>query len=294
VAGLWYWWSVQSVEEPGARLRNPLVHGGLHPVTTGITIGFAAVAAAATCGSRLTVRARWIMTLVVAVTCLAMMFTLCRGALLAVGVALLTLPPALLVSMPLRAAWKKAWPPMIAAGVVVSAFLLFAGALVPKPNPEAMPIPVITGNPLREYIARGDSGRARFHRWGLECLDTWDKHLTGAGLWKPELKLEEHTGGNIDHLHSLFVATYVHGGIIGSAMLLGLIVTGMRRAWALARAGQPQWPVLLTYGLTVLIYDGQSACSLATHARFENFILWFPLIAIAASWRNLQGDRKTA
>ena len=71
-------------------------------------------------------------------------------------------------------------------------------------------------------------------------------------------------------------------------MLLGLIGLGVKKSWGLARAGQPQWLALLAYGLGGLIFDGQSACSLVTHPRFENLILWFPLIAIAALWRNRQ------
>ncbi|HEX2750916.1 MAG TPA: hypothetical protein VHM91_23115 [Verrucomicrobiales bacterium] len=285
-AALYYWWWIQSVEEPGARLRNPLVHSGLHPVTTGITIGFATVAAAALYGGTLSRGVRVLLTPAVGVMCLAVLLTLSRGALLAMSAGLLALPLALLASMPLRSAWKKAGPPVLMAAAVISAFLMFAGALAPDP-PAAAPVDVVlSDHVVQDYFRRGDSGRANFHRCGLECLDSWDKHLTGAGLWVAEAELEKRTGGHIDHLHSVFVATYVHSGLIGLSMLALLLLMGFRRAWALARAGQPVWLVLLVCGITTLIYDGQSACSLRTHARFENLVLWFPLIVTAAAWRN--------
>ena len=285
-AALYFWWRIQTVEEPGARLRNPLVHSGLHPVTTGITIGFAAVAAAALYGGTLSRSIRALLTLAVGVMCLAVMLTLSRGALLAMSAGLLTLLPALLASMPLKAAWKKAGAPVLAAGAVISAFLMFAGTLAPDPPVTAPADVVLSDHVVEDYFRRGDSGRANFHRCGFESLDSWDKHLTGTGLWVAEAELEKRSGGHIDHLHSIFVATYVHSGLIGLSMLAALLLMGFRRAWALARAGQPVWLVLLVCGITTLIYDGQSACSLRTHARFENLVLWFPLIAIAAVWRN--------
>ncbi|HWB01731.1 MAG TPA: O-antigen ligase family protein [Verrucomicrobiales bacterium] len=293
--GLLYWWLVQTVEEPGARLRNPLVHGGLHPVTTGITIGFAVMAAAVWYGKTSTVRMRWAIAGSIAVMCLAVMLTLCRGALFALSIAFLVPGPALLASVSLKSAWKQVWPPTAIAAAVVFGFLLFGGALAPKPgeiDEASSGNTMLTDDPLREYFSRGDSGRASFYRCGIESLDTWDKHLTGAGLWGPELTLEAETGGNINHFHSLFVATYIHSGIIGSAILAALLALAVRRASTLARAGQPQWLVLLVYGLAVLINDGQSACSLVTHARFENLVLWFPLVAIAASWRNGENRRE--
>ena len=110
----------------------------------------------------------------------------------------------------------------------------------------------VGADPLNEYLLRGLNGRQFFYRFGLERMDRWDKHLTGTGLWAPEIELEKVTGA-ADHFHSIYVATYIHGG---------------------------------------LIFDGQSACSLVTHPRFENLLFWFPLVAIAASWRNLQDGRQ--
>lgn len=314
VAGILYWWLVQSVDEPGARLRNPLVHGGQHPVGTAITIGFTLVCSAAIFGGLMTRKSRALCLVMIAVQSFAVMLTLSRGALLAlcsVPIALFLIAGvALLVDLkrglsfrealrPLTGGWQGVWPPLLTTAAVAAAFFQFlAPLLAPSAEmrrlvPGAEPVEVInlatlTHNPLQEYIARSDSGRSDIYRIGFSCLDTWDKHLTGSGLWGPELELERITQGQIDHLHSLIVATYVHGGVIGFAMLLVMIGLGLVKSWRLARAGEPQWLAFLAYGLGGLIFDGQSACSLVTHPRFENLILWFPLIAVAARWRNRQ------
>ncbi len=313
-AGLIYWWLVQIVDEPGARLRNPLVHGGQHPVGTAINLGFALVAAAAVFGGAQTRRARIIWLAVIAVQCLALMLTLSRGVLLALGCVPIALFLMVCISLvldlrrglSLRASlqtlargWPKVWPPLITTATVMVVFLQFIAPLLAPPavmqQPAVGEAPVevivlstLSSNPAREYIARSDSGRFHFYRVGLSCLSSWDKVITGAGLWEPERIIERESASVMNHMHSMFLATYIHGGIIGSVMLVGLIGLGLKKSWWLARAGQPQWLAFLAYGLGGLIFDGQSACSLVTHPRFENLIFWFPLIAIAALWQNGQ------
>jgi hypothetical protein len=184
----------------------------------------------------------------------------------------------------------RMWPPLLAATAVAATFPLWGGLLAPDhAPPEGVPpgqpvlhIGRLNANPVQELIARSDSGRRIFYRFGLKQMDTWDKHLTGAGLWGPETKLEEATGGGIDHFHSLYVATYIHGGVIGAGLLLAMLGITVRRAWLLALRGEPEWLALLAFGMGGLIFDGQSLCSLVTHPRFENLILWLPIVAIAA------------
>jgi hypothetical protein len=213
------------------------------------------------------------MLLAIAVMSLAVMLTLSRGALLAAGCGLFALAAAALAGNRPRAAWRRVGPPVATAVVVFIAFQFCAGMFSSV---------AIT----QKHAEGGDSGRSNIHAWGLDCMDTWDKHLAGAGLWEPEARLESLTGGNIDHLHSLPVATYVHSGVAGSVLLLTITVLGLVRAWRLARRGSPQWLALLACGIGGLMFDGQSACSLVTHPRFENLLFWFPLIAIFALWRN--------
>lgn len=312
VAGILWWWLVQTVDEPGARLRNPLVHGGQHPVGTAISIGFSAVATAVAYGEARTRRGRLIFLGMLAAQMLAVMLTLSRGALLALACAPLALLVFLLLSVlfdlfrglplkqmlkPLRRGWSRIWPPLLTVIVVFRAFHLIAPLLTPVNFTQeeatggapaySTTTSILTDSPAKEYLARADSGRLNFYKFGLSCMDSWDKHLTGAGLWGPEIKLKEAMGG-IDHLHSLVVATYVHGGVIGSAVMLCLVGLGLGRACILSRHGHPEWLVMLGFGLGALIFDGQSACSLVTHPRFENLILWFPLVAIAAHWRKEQ------
>ena len=298
VAGLYYWRFHQVVEIPGSRLRNPLVHQGQHPVGTGMCFAFAL---AVTGTLYATVRPglrRAGMLLTVAVMMLAVMLTLSRGALLALA----CVPAALLAA----AFWNRqaatflrlSWPPLAVAAAMAVGFQCFSGWLAPEPPPPPDLPPGVTvvhleklgHNPLREFIERSDTGRSIFYRKGLGYMDTRDKHLTGAGLWGPDLKLERDIG--IEHFHSIYVATYIHSGIIGSALLMALLALGVRRAWVLLQHGQPQWLALLAFGLGGLIFDGQSLCSLVTHPRFENLILWFPLVVIAAQWRSLQAGRQ--
>jgi O-antigen ligase len=301
VVSLLYWRLVQVADDPGTRLRNLLVHGGQHPVGTAMCLAFSLVAGATLYGSLRSRRARCGMLALIAVITLAVMLTLSRGALLALS----CVPAAFLASAaaavltkrpgaPFTAALRHAGLPMLTVIAVALGFQFLGARLTPPP---AVPADVAPGTrvvhlekinqvPLREMIARKDNGRRLFYQMGLGMMDTWDKHLLGAGMWAPEITLERAIG--IDHFHSIYVATYVHGGIVGSALLLALLALGIHRALALAQAGQPHWLALLAFGLGALIFDGQSLCSLVTHPRFENLILWFPLIGAAAQWRTLR------
>ncbi len=305
VVSFFYWRLVQVAEDPGTRLRNLLVHGGQHPVGTAMCLAFAMLAGATLYGSLRTRSARAGTLALLAVIMLTVMLTLSRGALFALAcapagflaaaaAAALTKRPRAPFTAPLR----QAWPPMLTAAAVAVGFQFFGNLLAPPPpRPAGLPPEVrvvqlekLNQVPLREMIARRDTGRRTFYLEGLQMVDTWDKHLLGAGMWGPEIRLERTLG--MDHFHSLFVATYIHGGAVGSLLLLALLYCGIRRALALARAGEPQWLALLAFGLGGLIFDGQSLCSLVTHPRFENLILWFPLVGAAAQWSARQEGRQ--
>lgn len=314
ICALYDWRMNQAVDTPGARLRNPLVHGGQHPVGTAITFAFCIVSAGTLYGKAGSKFHRITILAGIALVTLAVMLTLSRGALLALASVPLAFAlagaGAVIVArirrQPVRPALRSllgtaafACPPMLTALTVCVGFQFVSSSLLP-----ALPGYRTSGlegaeviyekvgvDPLNEYLLRGLNGRQFFYRFGLERMDRWDKHLAGTGLWAPEIELEKVTGA-ADHFHSIYVATYIHGGIIGGLMLAAILLLGVRRALALVRAGEPQWLALLAYGLGGLIFDGQSACSLVTHPRFENLILWFPLIAVAARWRSVQAGRQ--
>lgn len=284
VAGLGWWLFVQNPEVPGARLRNPLVYGGLHPVPTAIQLGFGVIAGALLYNRASSRNVRAAVLCSTGLMTLALMFTLSRSGLLVV---LFGFAAALAVL-----GWRRALPPALTAGAAAAVFYFLAPLFTTldlhvassgEDAPPAVNLSLLTDTPAREYFARADSGRLHFYRSGIAMLDSWDRHLFGAGLWGPEEKLKTLYNQSIDHFHSLFVATYVHGGVTGVALLLAILGIGLVKAWQLARAGQPHWLILLCCGAGGLLFDSQSACSLVTHSRFENLILWFPLIGAAAA-----------
>lgn len=290
VSGIFWWYFVQCPEEPGARLRNPLVYGGLHPVPTAILLSFGLLCAALLWRNASQIGARRWQLVATGVISLALMLTISRGGMLAALCGLAVLPFA--------GGWRKFWPPALSIAAGVAVFQLFATLLAPfdfkqaaahdgDPAAVVVNLSVLTDSPNKELVARADSGRLKIYHFGISLLDSWDKKLTGAGLWGPELEVEKIAGQwGINHFHSLPVATFIHSGIVGLLLMGSIVLLSLRRAWLLARERQPEWIVLLACGLGGLIFDSQSACSLVTHSRFENLTLWFPVLATAAAWRN--------
>jgi O-Antigen ligase len=281
VAGLVWWYAVLAVESPGARLRNPLVYGGLHPVATGLFGAFAACVAAHAAAADDSRKRRGLWLTVFFITLLAVFFTISRGAILAVACGLLLLPVA--------AGWRRTWPVLAAAVAAWVCFQCFAEYLAPRPPASLagqggaqVMMETINADPTREFMARGDNGRYRFYEIAGALMDSWDKHLTGAGLWGPDDELERRTRGSADHFHSLPVATWVHSGIPGCLLLAVALAAGAHAAWRLRQGAGGAWLVLLGCGCGGLIFDGQSACSLVTHPRFEPLLFWVPLVAASA------------
>lgn len=276
-----WWHEVQAVETAGARLRNPLVYGGLHPVPTGIFGGFALLALAWVYLRAERRAVKSLVLLMIFVTTLAMLFTISRGAMLACLCGLTVLP--FLVGV------RRSWPVLTTVAGTAVFFQLFAGALTPVPaltpvidGKRVILLETVSANPARELMAREDSGRLRFYRIGTDMVNTWPKRLTGAGLWETDDQLERETRGTVNQFHSLPVATYIHSGVLGCTLLLAAILGGLRCALRLARQGQGEWLTLLAFGGGGLLFDGQSACSLVTHPRFEALLLWVPLVAVSA------------
>jgi hypothetical protein len=70
----------------------------------------------------------------------------------------------------------------------------------------------------------------------------------------------------------------VRGGVFALAGLLGVLIWGLYRAWWLAQQGEEIWIMLVSFGVSGLIFDGDSAFSMLSIPRFETLILWVPLV----------------
>lgn len=281
---------------PGERLQNLLVHGGLNPVCTGLIFGSAALwlillvrDLPQSSGWR---RVGWAAT---ALLHLAAFFTGSRGVMLALvcghGMLLVAwgwrrsagaLAVVLLTglfyftSAPLMArlaAWKTAALTADAPAV--------AGASAAAAAPEA---PKLTEH-LHKALARQDNGRLEIYHAGWTAVDNvW----IGTGLWGMrdiwQCDLQPDPCLMITHLHSGFFATFVHGGLIGEALLLSLTAFAGCRAWRIARQKGDATPlVLLAFGCGGLLFDGESLVSLATAPRFEGLLYWLPVITALSS-----------
>jgi hypothetical protein len=102
-----------------------------------------------------------------------------------------------------------------------------------------------------------------------------------SGIWQCELQAKTNIS-MMSHLHSAFLATFVHGGIIGAALLLVVLGCGIQRACRMAAAGEAIWIALLAFGCGGLLFDRESLASLATAPRFEGLLFWLPLTVALA------------
>lgn len=272
---------------PGERLRNLLVHGGLNSVCTGLVFGFAAVwltALAQEVRAGLWRRLAW---MVAGLLHVAAFFSGSRGVMLALvcghaalfaaggwrrgvrsGTVLLLTGLFYFTSAPLMAriaAWR-AGPPEAAA----------AAAMAAAP-------PQLTAH-WEKALERQDNGRFDIYRAGWNATDNvW----AGIGQWGVadiwQCDLQPDPCGLMKHLHSAFFATFVHGGVIGAALLLALLACAARCAWRLARRqGDATWLTLLAFGCGGLLFDGESLTSLATAPRFEGLLFWLPVTVALA------------
>ncbi|MDZ4402117.1 O-antigen ligase family protein [Prosthecobacter sp.] len=260
----------------GERLTNLLVHGGLNPVCTGLTFGFAAVWLAALMENETTPLPRRFMWAAIAFLHLAAFLSASRGAMLA----LLCGHAALLIAR----GWRR--------GAAAACVFIVTGAIYFTSAPLLAKLdrwrvesaelaahqPGITHH-LQQAVERGDNGRLDIYRAGWNAIDNpW----LGTGqwgvreVWQCELQASDDT--LMSHLHSAFFATFVHGGVIGAVLLLGLLMCAVRRAWRISVHGDATWIALLAFGCGGLLFDGESLTSLATAPRFEGLLFWLPLM----------------
>jgi hypothetical protein len=249
------------------RLQNLLVYGGLNPVCTGILFGFCGLWLCAMPLTRLTALSSLVLT--TAAFCSAS-----RGAML-------SLLAGHLVLLAVRGL-KQGWRPFL---ILVAAGSLFSlsGTLVKRP--QAMPAGASAiSQPVARLIARPNEGRLEIYEAGWRSLESPLDHVIGIGQWGSKQRWQQFLPLDpwnlCGHLHSAFFATYVQGGLIGAALLLMLMTRLAVRAWCRVSAREPEWAALLAYGITALVFDGESLASLLTLPRFETLIFWLPAVCL--------------
>lgn len=249
------------------RLHNLLVYDGLNPVCTGILFGFSGLWLCAMPLTRLTALSSLVLTT----------GAFCSGS----RGAMLSLVAGHLVLLTVRGL-KQGWRPFL---ILVAAGSLFSLSGTLMKRPEATPAAGHSfSQPMARVIARPTEGRVGIYEAGWRSLETPADHLIGIGHWGTKHRWQQHLPPDpwnlSGHLHSAFFATYVHGGLIGAVLLLVLMARLAARAWSRLRAGEPAWPALMAYGVTALVFDGESLGSLLTLPRFETLIFWLPAAAL--------------
>lgn len=282
----------------GERLQNTIVYQGLHPVCTGLGFGFAATWTACLWTASKSWKKRLAGIVVSFVLLLACFLTASRGAVVALvcGHVVLT--------------WCCGWKRAVSACLLLAATAIVYVSLTPLvqhlwikksqfQNEPALTqtMPPEVAAPLSDWIQRGDSGRLQIYQAALQSLKTNADQWIGIGQWGTRHQwldnLPDAPDECLGHLHSAFLSTFVHGGIVGLFLLFIPLAIGVSRAWRLAKDGQFVWIVLITFGCSSLLWDGQSLCSLTSLPLFETLIFWTPLTAAAAIF-NHQTQSKSA
>jgi hypothetical protein len=276
----------------GARLRNWLVFGGWNSVCTGLTFGFAAVWGTALWNRARDVRDRRLWLALTMVLLAATLFTLSRGALLALlcahGVALLV------------CGWRLMWRPILLLLVALTLFLGLApwlndvalthastrfGLENRTAAAEQMADHVISPRPVEAMLRRGDTQRFEIYEAAIASLRGGSDWLLGKGLWSSNDQWSCALSWEPEHLHGIFMDALVRGGLPVLGGLLAVTVWGLRRAWCLARQGEEVWLMLACFGVAGVVFDGDTAFALLSVPRFEPLIFWVPLAAAAARYQ---------
>jgi len=272
----------------GARLQNCFVYGGLNPVCTGLTFGFAACWAAAVWSASTNPRERWLWLLAGVTLYAATLMTLCRGALLALVCAHVVLL--------LTVRWKRSRKPVLLMVGCLMAFQLTApilAALAAKEASERFGTPqtnagdiyghnVVAANQVHSMVTRADSGRMEIYLAALGSMTTWQDWLIGKGLWADDDFWSCSLHWYPEHIHGVFWDTFVHAGLPSLLALVGLVFWGLRRAYWLAQQGEPIWITLSCYGLAGLLFDGDTIWALVSVTRYETLLFWTPLVIASA------------
>lgn len=144
-----------------------------------------------------------------------------------------------------------------------------------------------------DFVKRGDAGRV--HIWKTLLARVGDRPMIGAGINAddnvtfPKGSGDFPDGFTLEHPHSMVIGTLFYGGLTGLALLLLVIILGLRAG---RRNGlvDGEWDplILLVFGVICLTLDGHR---LISEPHLSSWLLfWLPIGLIAAG---PLGARKT-
>ena len=271
---VFYWMRSDVNAFPTARLRDVLVHidnGGLHQVLTGLLCGAAAMSAACLYTNRANWKKQLLLLSCFGLLTSSLFLTHTRGAILA-----------LLVSFAVYVFTRKdrSW-------VLPSIILAIVGITYAFPSdPKVDDLASLSTSPVTHLIERGDGGRITLYKHLYSRMDGATEFILGKSLWADNSATKEQVGWSVAfHPHSIYMATFYHGGITALLMTVGLLGFGLYRAIAVFRqTGNSTWLVLLSFGLVGQIVDGSLPFSILTVPRIEPILLIFPMVGASAAW----------
>jgi O-antigen ligase len=104
--------------------------------------------------------------------------------------------------------------------------------------------------------------------------------LIGVGMASSPEVPEGIFDWRVIHPHSIYLTQFYLTGMIGLAMLVGLIAWAMAAALALARSGESLWLCLLSGGCLALWFDGGQVFTVYSSARIELLLVAVPLAIV--------------
>ncbi|MEM7387242.1 MAG: O-antigen ligase family protein [Verrucomicrobiota bacterium] len=260
---------------PHARLWNLFVNrDGLHPVLTGLTSAFAAVAAS---GLFLTTRRslpRLSYTIAMIILIVVCFYTQSRGALLSLGSGLLAL---LLISKS-----KTALIPLLIF-LAVGAFYQLSPRFIEYSKTKRP----VESSPVERLVDRKDSGRLALYRLIWSRMETRADFFFGRGISANASGKRSEIGWPAHHPHCAYLGTFYHGGATALLLLAGILGLTASRLCQSSLLNEPNgliWTALLAAGAAGLIADGANFQSLLSIPRIEPLLFWLPLLTLNGLW----------